>query len=78
MLCPFMWHLAYFVPIDGNFGQIVRYMDFKLILPNNVVRDKGRHIASYYKRFTADVKQILGNVNEIERCCNINGNVTPP
>ena len=29
-LCPFnahapTWHLAYFVPIDGHFGEIVRY-----------------------------------------------------
>ena len=29
-LCPFnvqapKWHQAYFVPIDGHFGQIVRY-----------------------------------------------------
>ena len=36
-LCPFnvyapKWHLAYLVPIDGHFGQIVRY-GLKNLLP---------------------------------------------
>ena len=30
------WHLAYFVPIDGHFGQFVRSldMDFKFVFPS--------------------------------------------
>ena len=32
------WHLTYFVPIDGHFGQIVRLdMDFKFVLPGIVI-----------------------------------------
>ena len=27
------WHLAYFVPIDGHFGQMFWDMDFTFILP---------------------------------------------
>ena len=36
--CPFnvlaqKWHMAYFVPIDGHFGQILCDMNFKFVLP---------------------------------------------
>ena len=27
------WHLAYFVPIDGHFGQMLWDIDFKFVLP---------------------------------------------
>ena len=37
------WHLAYFVPIDGHFEQIgryilYRYMDFKFVLPSSYIK----------------------------------------
>ena len=28
------WHLTYFVPIDGHFGQMFSDMNFKFVLPS--------------------------------------------
>ena len=33
------WHLAYFVPIDGHFGQIFWDMNFKFVLPIIYIRE---------------------------------------
>ena len=38
-LCPInvlaqKWHLTYFVPIDGHFGQMFLDMNFKFVLPH--------------------------------------------
>ena len=80
-LCPFnahvpKWHLAYFVPIDGHFGQIVRY-GLQFFLPDIYInfdiktnfKVNQTQVGHFIPKNTPKITKIALSQNSILRKC---------